>query len=115
MGRCAVQGQTGSLSGSVLGCHAPAATAMLGWKRPRPRVRLTAGEGAAGQLGEGAAGSSGGVNSHLTSCGRRAGGSSTNSNRDIAHDLAPCIHMPAWAAWHGRIPCSCCSRLPAKC
>jgi len=35
---------------------------------------LTAGNGAAGQLGDGAAGSSGGVKSHLTSCGRRADG-----------------------------------------
>ena len=43
----------------------------VGWKRPTPRVRLTAGDGGAGLLGDGSAGSVGGVKSHLTSCANR--------------------------------------------
>ncbi len=46
----------------------PAAAVTVGWKRPTPSVRLTAGDGGAGLLGDGAAGSVGGVKSHLTSC-----------------------------------------------
>ncbi len=71
---------------------------------------LTAGDGAAGQLGDGAAGSSGGVKSHLTSCGRRADVSMRCQILPGCHGSLVVRSTPHFMGnWHQRSTC-CCSR-----